>query len=231
MWAWTPTSSTPGRSSSAATASAAAPAASREPELRVLLARPHELVGVDLDAGGDPHEHPGPGRTPRRRSSRPSRSISSNESTTIRPTPPSRARGQLGLGLVVAVQDQPFRRAPRPPGPRAARRRWRRRGTCPPRGPAPPWPGTGRPWWRRPRRPPRRRPPLGSGPAGGPRRRRTAACRTPRPGRPGRGRPPQRCPSGPVAAVSGSRWRSGGAVASPTPAPARRARRGRVGHR
>ena len=41
----------------AATASAAAPEASAEPELGVLLPGADELVGVGLDARGDPDEH------------------------------------------------------------------------------------------------------------------------------------------------------------------------------
>ena len=68
MCAWTPTSSTQGRSSSAATAFAAAPDRDGETELGVLLPRSDEVVRVRLDAGCHPGEDLGPGR--RRRGQR-----------------------------------------------------------------------------------------------------------------------------------------------------------------
>ena len=126
----------------------------------------------------------------------------------------SQAVGQLVGRLVVAVEDEPVRRARRRTGRRGARRRTRRRGASPPRGPDGPWPGTGRPWWRRPRRHPRPRPPRGRRDAGGPRRRRTAACRTPRPARAGRRRRRGGGPSRRPSAVRGRSWRSSGAVAT-----------------
>ena len=52
------------------------------------------------------------GRTPRSRASAVSRSISSNESTMIRPTPASSARASSDDRLVVAVEADPLRRHP-----------------------------------------------------------------------------------------------------------------------
>ena len=126
-------------------------------------------------------------------------------------TPEVVGPGQLGLRLVVAVEDDAGRRARPRPGPRAARRRWPRRRACPPRGPGGPWPGRGTPSTRRPRRRRRRPPPPGSGPAGGPRRRRTAACRARRPGRRRSTPPTDSRPPAPTAAVSGRRYRGSGA--------------------
>ena len=131
------------------------------------------------------------------------RSISSKESTMIRPTPTARARGQL-LGRTCCCRaargGRPGRRRS---GPRGARRPSTRRGTSPPRGPAGPWPRTGRPWWRRPLRRPRPRRPPGRRSAGGPRRRRTAACRARRRARARRSPPIDSRPSSPMAAVRG----------------------------
>ena len=72
----------------------------REAELLVLVRGRDELVGVRLDADGDPDQH----RWPRRRGSAAtsaSRSISSNESTTMRPTPASTARVSSATDLLL----------------------------------------------------------------------------------------------------------------------------------
>ncbi len=214
MWACSPTSSTEASAASRSTAWPAAPERQAEAELGVVLAGAHVLVGVGLDAGGDPDQDLRARRRPSA-ARRSRRSTSSKESTTMRPTPTSRARAQLGRRTCCCRAAPAGRRARRRRGPRGARRRWPRRGACPPRGPGGPWPCTGRPWWRRRRRRRRRRPPPGSGPAGGPRRRRTPACRTRRPGRAGRSpRPTGGRPSATVA-VSGSRSRgSGGHISS-----------------
>ena len=152
----------------------------REPELGVVLAGAHVLVGVGLDPGGDPHQHlRAPGR--RRRGARSSRSSSSKLSTTVRPTSARRAACSSQSALLLPCSTRSVGRAPRRPGPRAARHRWTRRGACPPRGPTGPWPGTGRPWWRTTPPARRRPPPPGTGSAAGPRRRRTAGCRARRP--------------------------------------------------
>ncbi len=84
------------------------PAGQREAELLVLVRGGDVLVGVRLDADGDPDHHLG--RRCVSRAIAVSRSISSNESTTIRPTPASTARRSSGVGLVVAVQADPLRR-------------------------------------------------------------------------------------------------------------------------
>ena len=73
----------------------------REAELGVLLPGAHELVGVDLDSRGDPHQHRGGARLPGSSVSRPSRAISSKESTTIRPTPAASARASSASDLLL----------------------------------------------------------------------------------------------------------------------------------
>ena len=74
----------------------ASPLGEREAELLVLVRGRDVLVRVRLDADGDAHQHAAP-RTPSRRRASASRSISSKESTTIRPTPASSARLDLGV--------------------------------------------------------------------------------------------------------------------------------------
>ena len=144
-----------------------------EAELRVLLAGPDELVGVGLDARGDPGQHPGRDRTVGSASSGPPSSAAGRPPGARAGRSRRRSRRRCG---------RPRRPGPRPAprstcccragpagrpgrrrrGRRGAHRRWRRRGTSPPRGPAGPWPRTGTPWWRRPRRRPRPPPPPGS---------------------------------------------------------------------
>jgi hypothetical protein len=145
-------------------------------------------------------------------SRRPRRAISSNESTTIRPTPSSRAVPaprptcccRAGPGA------RPGRRRR---GRRGARRPTPHRGACPPREPGGPWRGRGTPWWRRPPRRPTPRPPPGRRGAGGPRRRRRGGAELRRQVEQVDAADPQ-MPVGPTAAVRGSRCRSTGAVAT-----------------
>ena len=77
-----------------------------------------------------------------------SRSISCSESSTMCPTPAVDRRGQLGDGLVVAVQRDPLGREARRAARRPARRRCRRPGSGPPRRPSGRPPCTGTPWPR-----------------------------------------------------------------------------------
>ena len=192
----------------------------REAELGVLSAGADELVGVGLDAGRDPDQD---GRAARRgaegeSSRRPSRAISSKESTTMRPTPHSRAVGQLLFRLVVAVEDQLVGRHAGGEGdveltPRrhievhALLMGQAGHGATEER-----LGGVGHPV------PPglRRRP--GRRDAGGTRRRRRAACRTRRPGRAGRypppadARPRPRPPSGAAVPARRGRWRPSSSV-------------------
>ena len=109
MWACRPTSSTPGINSSAATASVAAPEETENPNFESSCPGADEFVGVGLDPGRHPDEHARAFRRGRPDSRRPPRrATSSNESTTMRPTPVLERRGELVGGLVVAVQDEPI---------------------------------------------------------------------------------------------------------------------------
>jgi hypothetical protein len=78
------------------------------------------------------------------------RSSSSKLSTTMWRTPSVMAMRSSATLLLLpwkasALAGTPARRR------RTARRRWPRRGACPPRTPGGPWPCTGTPWWRRTR--------------------------------------------------------------------------------
>ena len=196
MWACTPTSSTPGMQLERGHGLGGRARGHREAELGVLLPGAHELVGVRLDARGDPDQDRGAAPAGRRatRAGAPSRAISSKESTTMRPTPRSRAGGQLVGRLVVAVQDQPLGGHAGREGDveLAARRDVEVHALLvgqPGHGPAEEGlGGVGHAVA------PGRRPPPGRRGAGGPRRRRTAACRTPA-ARSSRSMPPtRRCP-------------------------------------
>ena len=120
-----------------------------------------------------------------------SRSISSNESTTIRPTPDVDGAAQLGSASCCCRGSRSGPGRSRPAARRSARRPSRRRGRAPPRRPSARPRCRGTPCRRRRRRTPRtRRGRRGRGPGSRPRRGRTPGCCARRPGRapPGRRR-------------------------------------------
>ena len=215
MWAWTPTSSTPGMQLERGHRLGGRARGHGEAELGVLLAGADELVGVRLDARGDPHEHRGPRRRRRRVSSRPPEPGDLVEGVDDDAARPRLERGgQLVVGLVVAVQDQAL-------GGHAGRQRDVQLAAGRDveahallvgqagHGPAQErLGGVGR------RRRPRPPPPPGSACAGGPRRRRRAACRTPAASSSRSMPPTRRWPSSSTAAVRGRSCRSNGAVAT-----------------
>ena len=196
----------------------------REPELAVLLAGAHELVGVRLDARRDPHQH-----RRRRRRLRPERlepvELVEGVDDDAARRPSASASAQLVDRLVVAVEDERSGGHARRRGARGTPHPWTRRGSCPPRTRAWPWPGTGTPWWRSSRRAPNAATASRQRARGAPRRRRTAACRTARPARPRRSRRAASRPSASTVALSGSSER--GRTLTSTPARSRRAGRAR----
>ena len=212
MCAWTPTSSTEGNSSSAATACAAAPDATEKPNLESSPpVRTNSCVWAST-----------PGVTRTRTagradglrdalSRRPRRAISSKESTDDATNPARQGGGQLFLGLVVPMKDQLGRRHAGGEGDMEFAPRCNIEMHAPHRRPAGPWPGRGTPWRHRPRRLPRPRPRPDRPGEGGTRRKRRAVSRIRPPGRArrchppadARPRPPRRC----GAAVSARRGR------------------------
>ncbi len=208
MWACTPTSSTPGSNSRAATASAAAPEETENPNLESSWpVRTNSCVCASTP-GVTRTRTLGRARRRRRGFEQASEAGDLVEGVHDDAADPMGERvGQLGGRLVVAVQDEAVGGHAGRAARHGARRRTRRRGACLPRGPAGPWRGTGRPWWRRRRPRPRPRRLPGRRGAGGPRRRRRAGCRTPGPAPRGRSRrrggvpsrPRRRCAAGDAA--------------------------------
>ena len=148
MWAWRPTSSTDGGPQGPLDGVGGRAARQAEAELGVVLAGPHELVGVGLDAGRDPQQHRRHRAGPRRGGRRGGRARRSCR-RRCGPTP-AVERGRAARRATCCCRGAPGGRpARRRPAPRAARRRWPRRAAGPPRGRGGPWPGRGRPWWRR----------------------------------------------------------------------------------
>ena len=103
MWQCTPTSSTDVRPAGTVDRPQRVAVAEVEAELRVVLARGDELVGVGVHAGGDPQQTFGAGPTPAAASAS-RRSSSSKESTTMWRTPLHDRHAQFVDRLVVAVQ-------------------------------------------------------------------------------------------------------------------------------
>ena len=128
-----------------------------------------------------------PGRRCRRRAAA-SRSISSNESTTIRPTPASSGGVELGDRLVVAVQHDALRREARAQRHRQLAAGARRRARALPRRPSGRPSSSGTPCPRSRRRRPRERGPRSRGTAPGSRPRRGRSTGVPNVARPGRAR-------------------------------------------
>ncbi len=215
MWACTPTSSNPGSSSSAATAWAAAPEATEKPNLESSPpVRMNSCVWASTPGVTRTNTRGRSGRPVGASRRRPSRAISSNESTTMRPTPLARRGAPIPLPTCCCRAGPASQGAPRPRAPRGAHLLMPHRGACPLRRPDGPWPGRGMPWRRRPPPPPRPRRRPGRPGGDGTRRRRRAgvpnsAARSSRSISPTR-----RCPSGSTVAVRGSSCRSTGALAN-----------------
>ena len=156
MWQCRPSSSQPGRGLHAAYGLEGVAGGDREAELLVLVGGGDVLVGVGLDAGGDPDHHPRRSR-PSSAVTAASRSISSKESTMIRPTPSSTARSSSRGVLLLPWKPIRAPSGSRPARRRSARRRSRRRGAGPPRPASGRWSWRGTPCRRRRRRTPRTR--------------------------------------------------------------------------
>ena len=83
------------------------PAGEREAELLVLVRGGDELVGVRLDADGDPDHHRAPGRPSRARQARPAWRSRGTSRRRWRRCRRLHGQRQLGVGLVGAVQRDP----------------------------------------------------------------------------------------------------------------------------
>ena len=109
MWSAAPRSGAWGSRQTRRAASEATPPDHREAELRVVGPGLDELVGVGLDARRHPDQHAGPVAA-RRPASWSSRSSSSEESATIRPTSASSAWSSSSTDLLLPWNDDPLGR-------------------------------------------------------------------------------------------------------------------------
>ncbi len=104
MWAWTPTSSKAGEPGDPVHGQGGVAAGQAEAELGVDLAGHHVLVGVGLDARRHPHHHPGGAAVVGVERLQPADLV---EGVDDDPDAEVVGPGQLGLRLVVAVEDEP----------------------------------------------------------------------------------------------------------------------------